>query len=83
VAQVTPTGWLGCPRCEGCGEEMYVLPFSPDSNRPPGGQFTKAQGARGSYGPRVAEFAAKHEACPEPRYELTAAGVAVCDRRAR
>ena len=79
MANVTPAGWLGRPRCEGCGEEMDVLPHAIVSSvREP---FTSDAARRGSFGPRVAEFAERHADCPEPRRDVTAAGVTVIDRR--
>lgn len=79
MASIAPAGIWGCPRCEGCGEELFVLHHALDSSvRLP---FTPEAAWRGSYGAHVAEFAAKHAMCPEPYRELTAAGVLIVDRR--
>jgi hypothetical protein len=81
-------GVVANPKCSGCGEEFYYTPYGLDSklryhahlHRHYYGAAQEA-GKGGTKGPEIAEWAKKHEACPEPVEEVLPSGIHFIDRR--
>ena len=75
--------WFGHPRCSGCGERFTA--FVPALLHPTarGPAFSEDYRRLGSKGAEIAAWAARHAACPDPRWEVTTSGVAIVDRRQR
>jgi hypothetical protein len=68
------------PKCSGCGEKFEFIPAMLDS-RIRGPAFGPDARRAGSKGAEIAEWAKKHEACPDPVEETLPNGIRFIDRR--
>ncbi len=83
MAQIRVDEKTGHPFCPGCQQRYEVLPYGLASHDS-GEKFGPGARRQGTSAGQVAAFAEKHATCPEPgapRYEVSARGVVVIDRR--
>jgi hypothetical protein len=86
VGKVREWGCVAWPKCSGCGEEFQYTPGMLDSRirghwSSPFQSVRIEAGKAGSKGSEIAEWAKKHEACPDPVEEVLPSGITFIDRR--